>query len=511
MNSARTAIFIFLVIGGAFATFAVAQNQAADRVFYSRAFSISAALAALVAAIEWRKNLYAHLSHFIYGTSSPVNVAVFRIVVALATLFSVGIFGAETSLGLPLPSLGHARELSALSPALMIAPEGLDWSLPLARFFLPYLPVAALFLQLAAIAGAVGFCSRTSMLAVAILGTLVFGIPNYFGKVFHQHQNLIWFAVILAASDCGQRLAIDAWIRKKFCGLDPPRNREWKFGIPIHAAWATFALIYFFPGILKFHNLGLDWVFGDHLLLRIRDQWFFYGWVPRFKFAPENHKSLMAIGAALVLILELGFPLAILYPKPRMAFALGAFLFHFFVHAIILYPFYQLRACLIVFINWDHHAPESPAPPRWRDQKITLGVSVAVVVAVFIHGILGVVSWPFAVYPSFSEPRTMVQEYVLIRATDETGAQVDADPALKQLIRLLEPPRWVYRSQQWLIRAGRDEAAEELRKIWEELKKFSPELERAKKLQLIVIRASTDPADDRKEISREIRLNLNLP
>ena len=269
---------------------------------------------------------------FFAATTSPLNLAVFRMV----------LFG---QLLLFSPKL--AVNLSQLSQAALVPPPGWGWLLTILPLNPPLVETISRLFQLCCLAGLLGFFTRTAALGAAILGLYAMGLPQFFGKIDHYHH-LWWFALLLAFSPAGHALSLDA--SRRAWSLDetaPARH----YALPLRFVWLLIGLVYFFPGFWKFVLGGIDWALSDNIKFKMYAKWFeLGGWEPFFRI--DRYPLLYKAGGLYTLLFELGFLIALFYPLARIAFIVGGLVFYlnnalflniYFTHLIITYA---------AFVDW---------------------------------------------------------------------------------------------------------------------------------------------------------------
>ncbi len=162
-----------------------------------------------------------------------------------------------------------------------------------------------------------------------LLGSVLFSI----GKLIHSTQILILFALVMAFSDWGQALSVDAW-RARRAGrprlLAPVAHPGW----PLRVAVGTIGLLYLASGLIKLvrgHFLSSGNM-GQFLQLRAAMRGSrgsdAPGWVDLlvdWLVAHPTATTAMAWGA---LAIELGFLVALLAPRVRLLVLAGAVAFH---------------------------------------------------------------------------------------------------------------------------------------------------------------------------------------
>jgi len=454
-------------------------EENSERLYFSHLFFLGVLAAGLVFAFLKRKQIYQNIRLFFLSPEPAVNLAVFRVVICATVFFSV--------------NFKQLSDLTALSPQLLVAPPGLSWSVPYLVESFPFFNTGIRLLQLTALLGVLGIFARPSIAAMSLLAVWIFGLPNFYGKVFHEHQCLIWFGLILAGSACADALSLDKLWRK-----GERKAPHVKYGLPIKASWLVFGMIYFFPGFWKAYYVGLDWIFGDHLLLRMYRQWFFLGDGKYPFFRIDLHPALFTASAAAVLVFELTFCIFLFGRRTRNIFAAGGFLFHAVNAAYILYPFYQLRACYAVFVNWGAILhPNGAAQPASANelcaQKSCIAACSLVLAATFAAGSLNFISWPFSAYPHFADRYERLIEFPRLVALDKQGNQIDIRPAVREISSAINYVRWINRCEKRLLSPDNKVVAEELAGIWSELKKRGGNFSQIARLQVFSMTFSTLP------------------
>jgi hypothetical protein len=204
-------------------------------------------------------------------------------------------------------------------------------------------------------AGFIGLFSRSSALACTLLGFYCFGIPQFYGKVDHNHH-LLWFAIILAVSPCGDFFTLDAsrsaWKRADREITDPPSPSQ-AYALPLRFVMLLMGVIYFFPGFWKLWQSGFDWFLTDNLprQLYLFWTWSFDGlWLPAFRI--DQHVLLYRIAAAATPLFELSFVFFMFHRTLRAVSAVGGLIFHASTNWFMRISFLSLRVCYVALIDW---------------------------------------------------------------------------------------------------------------------------------------------------------------
>lgn len=267
-------------------------------------------------------------------------------------------FGPETPARLVflqggLMVLFAARTISVPYYRLTPQPPGLFRPVPVIGF-LDRMPPRALVLALEAIvvtatvvwfaAGRTSWRARGRRIAfvVAWVGFLFLAaLPASRGKIYHRDLLLLWGAVpmLLAPTD------------GRFGDRTPSRRTGW----PVRSSIAFLSVAYFCTGFQKLSATGLDWIFSDNL------RWALYwgrvrGAAPPWRelaFFIADRSWLAQLSAAGILLFEIGFPLALFFPRTRPAFIVAAWLFHGGTYLMLGldYWFYAFVVTLVL-VNW---------------------------------------------------------------------------------------------------------------------------------------------------------------
>src|SRR6516165_1416599 len=301
------------------------------RVQFSRLVMLAVCLQAIVVAALLRRETRQTVVDFFTARSSPINLAVLRIVF-FAVLFQ-------------FVDVEHVVWFSQIPPELRFPPVGVGWLLP----YVPVTPSAvaltAVMLRVCCLLALVGLFSRTSAALAALLALYVLGVPQLYGKVNHYHY-LVAFAALLAASPCGDALSYDAvraaW-RRADRGQTAPPAPSMAYALPLRFVWLLVGLIYFFPGFWKLWSSGFDWAFSDNLSLQMHAKWLEYGdWTPFFRL--DQHPLLSQAAAFLTIVFEISFVFLVFFPR--------GLLFHTLTY-VFMVIFFNVTAVYVAFVDWS--------------------------------------------------------------------------------------------------------------------------------------------------------------
>jgi hypothetical protein len=211
----------------------------------------------------------------------------------------------------------------------------------------------------------------------------------------------------------------------------------------------------------------------DDLKLRLYRQWFWVGHGTSPFVRIDHHPALLVSSAAAVLLLEICFIGAIFLRRQRNLFAAAAFIFHWANAVFVMYPFYQLRTSLAIFLNWSRQEYLSmvPSEEMLKRNRFALMTYAFVLFAVFVSGATNFVSWPFSAYPHFAKRFESVIKIPEIVATTNDGKVVDVKSALRELVGQIDPVRWQNRIDLRLFADEDETVQEELSAIWSDLQR----------------------------------------
>ncbi len=296
-------------------------------------------LAIAIALLIFLQRRHLLLSRFFSASADPLNLAVVRIVVFSALLLQ--------------ESYARILRFTQLPKVLQLPPVG--WAPVLKVLLVNEHVVAVLYWVFAAacIAAILGIFTRFSCLLAAMLAIYVLGVPQFYGKVNHYHH-LVWFALILGFSRCGDALSIDslfAAVKRADEGEIEAPVASGAYGLPLRFMMAALALVYFFPGTWKLARGGWGWIFGDNLRIQMYQKWAEFGaWTPWLRM--DHFPRIMTLLALSAVTFEISFGLLILWPRLRPLAALAGLAFHNGIGMMMRIPFLSLQFMYVIFVDW---------------------------------------------------------------------------------------------------------------------------------------------------------------
>ena len=296
-------------------------------------------LAFAAVLLTFLQRRYQLLSHFFAAKADPLNLALVRVVVFSA---------------LPLQeSYVRILRFTQLPDVLQLPPVG--WG-PILKLFPVHTHVVAIVYYLfaaACVAAIMGMFTRFNCLLAALLAIYVLGVPQFYGKVNHYHH-LVWFALILGFSRCGDALSIDsvfAAVKRADEGEIEAPVASRVYGLPLRFMMALLALVYFFPGTWKLARGGWAWIFSDNLRIQMYQKWAEFGtWTPWLRI--DRTPWVMPLLALAAVCFEISFGLMILWPRLRPVAVVAALAFHNSIGMIMRIPFLSLQFMYVIFPDW---------------------------------------------------------------------------------------------------------------------------------------------------------------
>lgn len=394
----------------------------------------------IAAFLQWR---YQALTNFINEQSTALNLAVARIAVAATLLWQVRLHAIvlhsslNPVLRVPFKIWGRFAVRLIGPPALTTAVYGI------------FLVSASLML--------IGLFGRVAS-AASGAGALYLISPLFlFGKVDHIYHHLIFFCLICALFPSSDALSIDAFLAARRRGeliRSAENNRSLAYGRAMQFMWLFIGLAYYFPGLWKLSRGWMRWFSGKTLQDNIALAGDWISWTPSSLWFLRHTASIRA-ASVLVVIFELGFVIAILFPRLRPLAGSAGLAFHTAIYLVLRISFVPLVTCYVIFFDWSaitSRFRRSPAPTKdlrpAEPPPIALALPVAALTVMAILGMFHVVdTWPLSCYPAFDGPTSDSARQLSVQLVDAAGAAQDwnltVDPRLHAAFK-----NWQWLSQQ---------------------------------------------------------------
>lgn len=228
---------------------------------------------------------------------------------------------------------------------------------------LPFLSANEVFAMevlwvVALVLSAIGLFTRAATAAAFALGFYLLALGNNFGKIGHGDQALALTLLILALSRCGDALSADAWLagwrrrRRGEPALPPPRpSGEYRW--PIRMVWLLMALIFCAAGASKLVRSGFAWITSDHLAMTlIQAHHYRYRPWTNIGLYLARYPLLCNMMAGGVVVLELAFPLALMFKRLRAPIVLATLLMQVGIGLLMAVWFRQFLFLYVFWVPW---------------------------------------------------------------------------------------------------------------------------------------------------------------
>ena len=208
----------------------------------------------------------------------------------------------------------------------------------------------------AGLAALVGLFTRTSLFVFA-LGVWIFVSHAYsYADVHHPQALFAIFLMVLPFSPAGERLSVDALIRRRRVrrsadlAVEPGtvETAMW----PLKLLHVLLALTYFSTGITKLISGGFDWMNGYTLQNYIFSD-AVSGDIPLGIWLAQHYTLCVLLGVFTILF-EVFYFVSILVPRAAPLFFIGGIGFHIGLYATSGHPFFQhmvMNALLLLFLD----------------------------------------------------------------------------------------------------------------------------------------------------------------
>jgi vitamin K-dependent gamma-carboxylase-like protein len=385
--------------------------------------------------------------------ASPVPLALLRIGVAAVILFS--------------PEPTQALRIASGPRELWLAPPGMGWFLPIFAWFAPHLVLLRRLLWASALLSLLGLWTRASLGVLALTFFVLFGGAQLNGAVVHD-MHLGWLLLVLFLGPSSEALSLDAWARGQRLSPSPASPEA---GLATRIARLLLGCVYFFPGLHKLLDAGLDWASSHNLQNQLWLKWFQAGGVlpwPRV----DHWPAVLGAGGVAVLFFELSFVACMASRRGRVLGGVMGLAFHALTQHFMYIRFPSLWACYGVL--WAGPSPSRTPPGTSASVESTApglrvwvmgGVGVVLLGAVVAQGLRGdTQAWPFACYPSFSRPAPDVIVDLAVELTvdappgDSPGGEASGPERVLRIGPLPPAPGQP--------RAGRSRAPSEWSSVW---------------------------------------------
>jgi len=190
-------------------------------------------------------------------------------------------------------------------------------------FSAPVLRTCDALFYVSSFLASIGLFTRVSMATSATLALYLLGLPNDFGKISHGSNLAVIFCGFLALSRAGDRLSIDALIRRlRNRPLKSP-EKSGEYTWPIRVAWLCVVIMYGSAGYAKETQTGIAWATSDNLRMLLLRHQYSHGVPTQLGVRLAAHPDLCHWFAGAAMATELFSPLALFHRYLRVVFGSG--------------------------------------------------------------------------------------------------------------------------------------------------------------------------------------------
>jgi hypothetical protein len=208
----------------------------------------------------------------------------------------------------------------------------------------------------AIVLAAIGLFTRAATAVCVVLGFYLLSLGNNFGKIGHGDQALAITMLILALSRCGDAWSMDAWRATRGDGGDALRRRppSGEYRWPIRMVWLLMSLVFCAAGASKLVRSGHAWFTSDHLAMTLIQAHHYHLKPPTpIGLYLARFPLLCNVMAAGVVMLELAFPLALVWRRVRAPIVLATLMMQIGIGLLMAVWFRQFLFLYIFWVPWD--------------------------------------------------------------------------------------------------------------------------------------------------------------
>lgn len=380
------------------------SNGGLYQLYLSRTYLIVALNGLVFFAWINRKYVVTIAVRLLFTPSGPYNLAVYRIVFFI-------ILGKEY--------------LNYINDKLQFIESKPREALPFIGRLIDIMPISKELYMYVCIAGIIsciflvfGLFTRFFLFLNAILVFYIISVPNFYGKLWHS-QLPIWISWFLVFAPVSDVFSLDRLFFKRNAKLQ--KSPDYNF--PIKIIWLQIGFIYFWSGFHKLSDGGFDWALSQSMINQVRLEWFEnFDRLPVYRF--DLHPWLLYAGGLLVIFFELVFWMLLFHRWLKYVSIIGGLLMHNILKMILYIGFKELQIQYVVFINFEKvliflkkKLSIIPVAAKIQDIKPDtnrklITTSLVVFGMNFLCGLFQINSFPFSVYPTYSEIIPAQKEYL---------------------------------------------------------------------------------------------------
>jgi hypothetical protein len=221
-----------------------------------------------------------------------------------------------------------------------------------------------------------GLFTRLSTVIAFLLSVYLLGLPHNFGKIDHYDTLLVFILGVMALSLCGDACSVDRLLANRRSPGGAASGRPAPCGEytwPIRATWLVMAFIFFAAGVAKLQASGLEWIFSDTLAIYlIQSSYHTRNADPLTSWGlyVAQHEWLCRLLAAATIVVETGFPLALVCRWARWIWVPGMLGLLIGIRLLMGPTFEPYMIAFLFWVPWDrlvHWLRDVPRQRRSRD------------------------------------------------------------------------------------------------------------------------------------------------
>ncbi len=390
-------------------------EQFSTQLFISRAYILVAIATFLIFFYINLEFFSGKINQFLFSSVTPYNLAVYRILFFLILVYYYLIYGfhhiqyVESKPREPLPFIGWLIDI-----------------IPITKDIYFYACVIGLISCVFLICG---LFTRVFLIINAVIIFYVISVPNFYGKLWHS-QLPIWISWFLLFAPVSDVFSLDRFFFKR----KEPLVKSPDYNFPIKIIWLQMGLIYFWAGFYKLIDCGFDWSLGPSMINQVRLEWFeHFDKIPFIRI--DKFPALLHIGGLVAILFELVFLFLLFHKKLKHISIIGGLIMHNIIGVFMYISFVLLQIQYIVFLNLEKiliwykkrvpsfsYQSNIPAGNNSLNKKMVV-TSCLIVGMNFIFGMAKISSFPFSVYPTYSENIPGHKEFLHYTVLD-SGKQI---------------------------------------------------------------------------------------
>jgi hypothetical protein len=228
-------------------------------------------------------------------------------------------------------------------------------------FGAPTLTFLGALWKVALLLSALGLFTRWSTAIAFVVGLYLLGLPHNFGKTHHFDALVVLVMGVLMLARCGDAHSLDRLLvnrgrgrgRGQESGQSPAPSGEYRW--PVRATWLLMSLVFCSAGIAKLRHGGLAWVFSDNMatvLLQHGYNLATHEPLSRIGLWLAQFPKLCSAMALLTVIIEAGYPLALVSRRARWIFPPGMCALLIGIRFTMGPVFPQFVICHLFWVPW---------------------------------------------------------------------------------------------------------------------------------------------------------------